>query len=598
MSGEDGPVVRVVLHPRDLAGCEHRLYLDHAYPDLARSRPDTPEAQRRKAAAADHRAAVREMIRGLHSDQAPGTVVLIDPDATHAARAEQTLSACAAGAAWIWNATLPTDREAGRRGHAELLIRDGDGYLPVIVVNHRASYPAKNPRRPTGTAGAKNGTDGTVPVADGDTNSGGAANGNESTNGNGAAQGNGGPKVTVTSPVWAWSPSADPTRNGRNQRRDLLRLAQLTAMLTELGLATSSDPARLRAGVIGLDADCIVVYEMASALTDYAEVFARRMAIAEQQVSTTPRRIGECRSCSWWERCGPELEQRRDVSLVVGANQSRILADAGITTIDQLAAHRGGPPDEWPGNARFDDAILTAIAWLQGIPLIRRLDTPVVRRADVEVDVDMESYGEHGAYMWGTLLTDTTDPTCEVRYRPFVTWQPLPTADEGRSFGEFWTWLTAQRDAAHEAGKSFAAYCYSQQAENRWLLGSADRFAGAPGVPSRAEVEAFIGSAEWVDIYEAVGRNFVCPNGKGLKRVAPVAGFTWRDADASGEASMDWYRDAVGLGGGVPDPTQRERLLEYNEDDVRATKVLREWITDGARAAVPHRDTLLAGRDA
>ncbi|MDY6811174.1 MAG: ribonuclease H-like domain-containing protein, partial [Actinomycetota bacterium] len=47
----------------------------------------------------------------------------------------------------------------------------------------------------------------------------------------------------------------------------------------------------------------------------------------------------------------------------------------------------------------------------------------------------------------------------------------------------------------------------------------------------------------------------------------------------------------------TPDPTQRERLLEYNEDDVRATKVLREWITEGARVEIPHRDTLLALRD-
>lgn len=568
--------MRVVLHPRDLAGCEHRLYLDHAYPDLARARPDTPEAQRRKAAAADHRAGVREMIRGLHSDQSPGTVVLVDPEADHATRAEETMAACATGAAWIWNATLPTDRVAGRRGHAELLIRDGDGYVPVIVVNHRASHPAKS--RPNGgnsSAGS---------------NSAGAAD-PESPNGAG------GPKVTVTSPVWTWAPSPDPTRTARNHRRDLLRLAQLTAMLVDLDLATSADPAELRAGVIGLDADCIVVFEMAAALASYTEAFARRRAIAELQVMTTPLRIGECRSCPWWARCGPELEERRDVSLVVGANQSRVLADAGITTIDQLADQRGGPPDDWPGNARFDDAVLTAIAWLRGIPLIRRTEDPEVVRADVEVDIDMESYGEHGAYLWGTLLTDNTDPTREIRYRPFVTWQPLPTPDEGRSFGEFWTWLTAERDAARDAGKSFAAYCYSQQAENRWLLGSADRFAGDPGVPTRAEVESFIGSAQWVDIYEAVGRNFICPNGKGLKRVAPVAGFTWRDADAGGEASMDWYRDAVGLGGTTPDPTQRERLLEYNEDDVRATKVLREWITEGARVEIPHRDMLLASRD-
>nr|WP_237421880.1 TM0106 family RecB-like putative nuclease [Gordonia sp. SID5947] len=545
------------MHPRDLAGCEHRLALDQAHPDLVRARPDTPEAQRRKDAAAEHRAGVREMVRGLHSDQPPGTVVMVDPTLDHAARVEATIAACEAEAAWIWNATLPTDLTRGRRGHAELLIRDGSGYVPVIVVNHRVSYDVKPERRASG--------------------------------------GNGG--STLTSPVWTWAPRPDASRNGRNQRRDQLRLAQLTAMMIDLGLTPSTDPADLKGGVIGIDADCIVVYEMAGLLEDYAESFERRMAIARQTIPTTPRRIGECRSCPWWSRCGPELEERRDVSLVVGGNQSTALGEIGITTIDQLARYQGDPPPEWPGNIRFDDAVLNAIAWLSDIPLIRRLEEPQVERADVEVDVDMESYGEHGAYLWGTLLTDNTDPARPVRYRAFVTWDPLPTRDEGRSFAEFWAWLNAERDAARAAGKTFAAYCYSQQAENRWLLGSAQRFAGDDGVPPRADVEEFIASDEWVDIYEAVGRNFICPNGKGLKRVAPVAGFAWRDAEASGEASMDWYRDAVGLGGTTPDPEQRQRLLEYNEDDVRATKVLREWIDGAAKDEVPHEDAVMEFRN-
>ncbi|MGV9709772.1 TM0106 family RecB-like putative nuclease [Gordonia sp. NPDC003424] len=544
-----------VLHPRDLSGCEHRLFLDHAHPDIVRDRGETPEARRRKDAAADHRAKVREMIRGLHSDQPPGTVVVIDDGLDHDTRVQATLRACDDGAEWIWNATLPTDRARGRRGHSELLLHVDDGYLPIIVVNHRVSYRAKRDR-------------GTDPR----------------------------PPSTITSPVWTWAPTPDPTRNGRNQRRDQLRLAQLTAMLGDLRLSGSADRSELRGGVIGLDADCIVVYDMAPLLDEYERVIARRRAIADDLVATAPRRIGECRSCPWWPRCGPELEQRRDVSLVVGGNQAGLLDDIGVSTIDQLAHYTGEPPRDWPGNIPFDDAIINAIAWLNDTPLIRRLTQPRVARADVEVDVDMESYGELGAYMWGTLLTDNTNPSRPVRYRAFLTWQPLPTRDEARSFAEFWGWLMAERRAAYDAGKTFAAYCYSQQAENRWLLGSATRFAGDHGVPSVGEIEAFIGSSEWVDIYAAVGRNFICPNGKGLKRVAPVAGFTWRDAEAGGEASMDWYRDAVGLGGTTVDLAQRDRLLAYNEDDVRATKVLREWISDGAKDQVPHQDQLLAFR--
>ncbi|MBD0024294.1 TM0106 family RecB-like putative nuclease [Gordonia pseudamarae] len=613
--------MRTVLHARDLAGCEHRLALDSAHTeaaaDVGGQTADTPSVARRKAAAADHRGRVRDMLRDLHGGDLTGaeTFRVIDSDASRVERVAATRRACADEVRWIWNATLPTDRERGRRGDSELLVRvryldgawvqDGPrpdpdrpghpgeenaGYIPVIVVNHRVTYPATRNRPP-----------GDDPA--------------DSVSG------------LVTSPLGRWSPGPDRTRSSRGNRRDQLRLAQLVTMLMDLGLAPtpviapvsverSDDPdstdrgtdcggtdqggvdpggrgsgGSLPAGVIGLDADCIVVHDMAPVLADYAEVFARRRAVADGLVRTRAHRISECRGCIWWPHCETELVARRDVSLVVRGAQAAALAVAGIATVEQLAAYVGEPPADWAGGD-FDDAVVTAAAWLADVPLIRRVRTPRIHRADVEVDVDMESFGESGAYLWGTLLTDTTDPGVPVLYRPFVTWTPLPTADEARSFAEFWIWLCEQRQQARADGKTFAAYCYSQQAENRWLLGSADRFGGMPGIPTRAEVEAFIGSQEWVDVFEAVGDNFISPGGKGLKRVAPVAGHRWRDPEAGGEASMDWYAEAVGLAGGRPDPGQRTRLLEYNEDDVVATKVLREWMTGPQVADIPHVDDL------
>jgi predicted RecB family nuclease len=87
-------------------------------------------------------------------------------------------------------------------------------------------------------------------------------------------------------------------------------------------------------------------------------------------------------------------------------------------------------------------------------------------------------------------------------------------------------------------------------------------------------------------MFEVVNDQFICPNGKGLKKVAPVAGFAWRDPEASGEASMGWYRQAVGYDG-EPDLGERTRLLQYNEDDTRATMTLRHWMTTSADKDVP-----------
>ncbi len=519
----------VLLDATELSGCRHRVHLDHTQP-----RPDTlvdPGVRQRQIDAAAHRARVGATL--VH--QVPGTVQ-IPTELSAEVRAQQTLRAASEGAERIWGAVLPRDVGAARRGRVELLVRHGAGYLPVLVVNHRTTDPGTGAR---------------------------------------------------TSGLYSWEPTVDATRSARSFPRDQLRLAHVTRMLQTLDLA---DEEQL-GGVIGLDADCIVVHDLAaptwpnarSSLAEYDARFADRLAVATGALATRPTRVGECRSCAWWSRCRSELERDRDVSLVVQGAQVGALRELGVSTVDELAAAAELAPRRWPG-APFADAVVLAKAWQRGAALVRRSAEVHIHRADVEVDVDMESYLEHGAYLWGALLSvEGVEPV----YRAFATWDPLPTTDEGRSFAEFWTWLMGVRARAAAQGKTFAAYCYSEAAENRWLLASAARFSGMAGIPTEAQVREFIGSEQWVDVYAAVGAAFLCPLGKGLKKVAPVAGFTWRDAEAGGEASMGWYRAAVGMGGGAPDPGQRQRLLDYNADDVWATKVLREWMTDCAADAVP-----------
>ena len=111
-------------------------------------------------------------------------------------------------------------------------------------------------------------------------------------------------------------------------------------------------------------------------------------------------------------------------------------------------------------------------------------------------------------------------------------------------------------------------------------------------MPAVAEVQEFIFSAQWVDLYGVISTEFLCAHGKGLKTIAPAAGFSWHDPEASGENSMRWYRDAVGLHGGEPDPAQRERLLTYNADDVRATHALRLWMSSELVYDVPYAGDL------
>ncbi|SDC78333.1 RecB family nuclease, putative, TM0106 family [Actinokineospora iranica] len=522
------------------------MHLEHdpAMRDAPRGAPD-PTAELRKGDAMAHRRMVADQL----AERFAGDWVEI-PAGSSAEREAATVEALAAGHAFIWSAQPPRDLDGGRRGTIDLLVRTSHGYVPVLVVRHKVTDPG---------AGAR-----TSPLAD----------------------------------LAVIGGKQDAKRKVRPQPRDQLRLAHIRRLLQAGGHA---DERHALAGVIGLEGDVVVWHDLEAptwpggrtALAEYDARFADRVAVADAAATggdplAEPTRIVECRSCPWWPVCEATLLEARDVSLVVRGEDAALLRAAGVPTVDALARVDPLDKDVPPlVGMPLVDAVGLARAWLADLTLVRRTERIGVPRADVEVDVDMESFGDAGAYLWGVLLSgvDIGEPQ---GYRAFVSWDPLPTVDEARSFAEFWQWLTAVRKAAADRGLTFRAYCYNELAENRWLLASVKRFAGRPGIPAKREVLDFIESDQWFDLFGSVREHFLCSHGKGLKTIAPVAGFKWRDDEASGENSMRWYRDAVGLDGGEPDHAQRKRLLEYNEDDVRATAALRVWMTSPAVTEIPY----------
>ncbi|CAL99440.1 TM0106 family RecB-like putative nuclease [Saccharopolyspora erythraea] len=541
---------RVLLDAGVVTRCRRRVHLesDPAMREVEKAPPD-PGIEQRIADATEHRRFVAERLGRLLGDA--WTEVPRELDA--AERERLTVAAMNEGVRYISGAQLPLDRANGRRGAVDLLVRGRDGYLPVLVVRHKITDPGSGAR--------------TSPLTD-------------------------------PNPA---SARTDERFKVRSHSRDQLRLAHAVRMLEATGMGSAG----ATGGVIGVDADLVVWHDLRvpnwpggrTALAEYDARFADRLAVASAAASgaeplARPSRITECKGCPWWPTCERQLRTDRDVSLVVRGEDAVSLRAIGVSTVDELARLSPEALETLPLTvARTGDVVLLAKAWLRELPLVRRVRRLSVPRADVEVDVDMESYADSGAYMWGSWLSGA-DVGEEPGYRAFATWDPLPSDDEARSFAEFWSWFSSVRERALERGLTFRAYCYNELAENRWMLASAERFAGKPGVPPVAEVRAFIESDEWVDLFASVRDQFLCPNGKGLKVIAPSAGFAWRDPEASGENSMRWYRDAVGLDGAPPVAAQRDRILRYNEDDVRATWTIRRWMNSEAALAVPFAEDL------
>jgi predicted RecB family nuclease len=82
--------------------------------------------------------------------------------------------------------------------------------------------------------------------------------------------------------------------------------------------------------------------------------------------------------------------------------------------------------------------------------------------------------------------------------------------------------------------------------------------------------------ARAVDLYLHVVRSkTIWPTrDNSIKTLASYLGFTWRDPNPSGAASIEWYHRWVESG----DASIRQRILDYNEDDCRAMRVLLDGI--------------------
>lgn len=532
----------LLLSASQLTGCEHYLSRRSALSDeQVASLPTTSGHQRRQDV-------LNQRIDIIASQLDPTTTVFINQQLSHTQKVEATWDALASGAPLVFDAQLEDNPASHQRSITCMLVKVPDGYVPVIITNRRM-----------------------VDTRD--------------TAGNSAP-------ATLT-PLHTWSPFTEPSYKIRRHAGSEYALVHARDLLIASGFASADT----RGALIGIDDDRPVVFDTAAKKPHYDKAFARAVSIARHDTPTQAVRTAACMHCSLWKSfpspdgrtpgCEDQLRARRDISLIARGDSLQVLTKAGISTIDQMLDLTSAPAAM--SRADYSRIMASARAWTQGYSLVRTTDALSAPRADIELDVDTESYGQDGAYLWGTHLRLSDKAAqysqLETGYKPFVSWKQLPDASEAVTFANFWAWLTYLQRFAAAHDLTFTAYCYSTAAEGGWMHASARRFGPGsehphPGIPDDNQVNEFLSSAHWVDMFDVVWSQFMSLEGKGLKKVAPHAGFSWRDSQASGEASVGWYRIAAGFDTDEDFSSEaaRQRLLEYNEDDVLATLALREWI--------------------
>ena len=253
--------------------------------------------------------------------------------------------------------------------------------------------------------------------------------------------------------------------------------------------------------------------------------------------------------------------------------QLQVLEEAGVHTVGDLV--RVTDADTTAVGGFITQRILDARAVLGPDPVYRRpgVDEVTVPRADIEIDIDMESVNE-GVYLWGALINDRTKPETGPQYIPFVSWEPINDEEELEVFLAMWNWLTGQRDVAKENGLTMKAYVWHEPAENYHLR----RISRAANRHLEEQVELLINSDVWVDLKRVFETYWMTGGSVGLKSIAPLAGFEWDVDDPGGGLSMVKYDEAVADDSEGAE-SAREWILDYNRGDVEATSAIREWLT-------------------
>ena len=315
------------------------------------------------------------------------------------------------------------------------------------------------------------------------------------------------------------------------------------------------------------------------AIERYKHEFDFRLEVAKNAAAGLPALVepiftAECDACPWLEYCRSITDLNTASAHITTGRLSirewKALAKLGVTTLDDLAALDSTDPDfqarylpEIPnvGNpqVRIGEAVRRAGMLQAGRMLELNTSRPVaIPRADLEIDLDAEWDPSGRVYLWGALVnTPNTAPV----YRAFVTWDPLDEHSERALATELTTWLGSQIDAAFAQGHTVSIYHYSH--------------------PEPSHLSRILGTdaadviEQLVDLLPYMRTNYFAANGLSLKHVAPEFGHTWRDADPGGAQSQTWLATART----TTDPDHqaaRTRLLDYNEDDTRATKAIRE----------------------
>ncbi len=267
-----------------------------------------------------------------------------------------------------------------------------------------------------------------------------------------------------------------------------------------------------------------------------------------------------CKQSPWFEECRGISESCNDLSMLnrVWREEVKSLERAGVRTIDALARlsvpelHRLVPEMDSVRVARLRDKA-AAIKENRHV-VLRPIEFP---EAEVELFFDIESDPLRDFdYLFGMLIVCDGEP----EYRSFF-------ANTPENAERMWLEFTAFLERHAES----PIYHYGDFEHH-----VVERYARRFGLSNRLR-EAL--ASNMIDLQVMARDHMIFPlTFYSLKDIGGYIGCEWRTKDSSGADSVMWFEKWLE----TQDDATLQKIVEYNEDDVRATWKLQRWLRENA----------------
>ncbi len=300
---------------------------------------------------------------------------------------------------------------------------------------------------------------------------------------------------------------------------------------------------------------------------EYEEALEDVAAIAEQTVHTKPGLISACSLCHWRTHCRSEINRADDLTLISELGRStRDKFPRAIRTVQGLANASldslivgGKSTIPGIGAKSLEKLHARAVLQKQAAPAPYFTEAVTLPRGQTELFFDVETDPFRDlCYLHGFVERHRSGNASE-RYIAFAAQEADPDPEK-RAFADALAYVREHADAI--------VYYYSSYERTTWRH-LARRY---PDVATEDEIVALFSEPRFIDLYTDIVRSkMIWPtHSLSIKALATFLGFTWRDADPSGAASVQWFHEWVDTG----DLSIWNRILQYNEDDCRAMRVL------------------------